>query len=212
MPAIWEDIQAAEEEGIVIDCLTQPVAFHGDDRVQTVECQKMSLGEYDASCRRKPCQIEDAGFVIKADTVIESIGQFPKSDQLLRSGVPTQDNGRLTADPYTLQTELRGVFAGGDAVTGPLTVVDAVAAGQRAACSIRHYLNKEALSPILDRKTPERYHVPFAPDEEPREQPKVQIKEREPAERIKGFEEVVFTYSLQEAQDEAGRCLRCDGR
>jgi NADH-quinone oxidoreductase subunit F len=212
MPAIWEDIQDAEEEGIVIDCLTQPIAFRGNGRVQEVECQKMGLGDFDASCRRKPYQKEEAPFVLEADTVIESIGQFPQSQNLLQSGLQAQKDGRLKADPYTLQTDRDGVFAGGDAVTGPRTVVEAVAAGQRAAYSIRQYLNGEDPDPVMDRQDPARYHVPFTIDEEPVEKHQVPVKKKMPDTRIQGFEEVVYTYFQEDAQEEAGRCLRCDGR
>lgn len=210
MPAIWEDIEAAEQEGVCIDCLSQPVRILGNEKVQKVECRRMELGEFDASCRRRPCQLEDAGFTIEADTVIESIGQVPESETLIQSGIQAQRDGRLKVDPYTLSTDRQGVFGGGDAVTGPLTVVDAVAAGQRAACSIRQYLDGETIDPILDRTEPERYQVPFASEEEPQEKARIQVKESEPNLRIKGFEEVLYTYSQEEAREEAGRCLRCD--
>lgn len=211
MPAILEDIKAAEEEGVCIDCLSQPVRILGNKRVQKIECQKMELGDFDASCRKKPCQLEETDFTLEADTVIESIGQVPESRTLVQSGIKAQRDGRLEVDPYTLKTDRDGVFGGGDAVTGPLTVVDAVAAGQRAAFSIRQYIDGEALDPVLARKDPERYIVPLAPEIEPQEKAKIQVKENDPGLRVKNFEEILYTYSQEEAQEEAGRCLRCDG-
>lgn len=207
MPAIKEEIEAAEAEGIAVDCLTQPVRILGDEKVENLECRKMGLGEFDASCRRKPYPVEDQSFEIKADTIIESIGQFPEIESL---EVQAQENGRLKVDPYTLSTNLEGVFGGGDAVTGPLTVVEAVAAGQRAAYSIREYLDGEYIDPVCPREQPERYHVPFASDEEPQEKSRVQAREQDPVSRIKNFQEIIYTYSAQEACEEAGRCLRCD--
>ncbi len=210
MPAIEEEIEAAEAEGVEIHCLSQPIKIVGKQRVEQLVCHKMTLGEFDASCRRRPCELEDTEFTLEAHTVIESIGQVPQIGHLTQSGVQAEKNGCLRVDPYTLKTDREGVFSGGDAVTGPLTVSEAVAAGQRAACSIRQYLEGEPISPILERPTPEKYQVPFASEEEPQEKARVPVAVKGPNSRIKGFEEIICTYSDEQAREEAGRCLRCD--
>jgi len=125
--------------------------------------------------------------------------------------VRTTRGGKLDVDSLSLATDREGVFGGGDAVTGPLTVVDAMAHGQRAACSIRRYLDGESLQRIPTRVDPEKYHVPFAPEEEEyEEKPRMRLKEADVSVRTSTFEETLKTYSKEEAMEEAGRCLRCD--
>ena len=210
MPAIVEDIEAAEQEGIKIDCLSVPVEIVGNGRVSKVKCARMELREFDRSGRRKPYEIEGSEHTIEADAVIESIGQFPESDFLGESKIELARNRTIVADPRTLATSREGVFAGGDAVSGPLTVIDAVAAGQRAASSIKRYLKGEPLDPIPGRKDPERYQIPLALEEEPQEKPRVNIRESDAKTRTTDFRETMFNYSKEEALEEAGRCLRCD--
>lgn len=110
-----------------------------------------------------------------------------------------------------LATDREGVFGGGDAVAGPLTVVDAMAHGQKAACSIRRYLDGESLEMVPTRVDPEKYHIPYAPEEEEyEEKPRVRLTEADLDVRTSTFEETLKTYSKEEAMQEAGRCLRCD--
>lgn len=114
-------------------------------------------------------------------------------------------------DSLSLATDREGVFGGGDAVTGPLTVVDAMAHGQRAACSIKRYLYGESLETVPTRVDPEKYHIPLAPEEEEyEEKPRVRLKEADLNVRTSTFEGTLKTYSKEEAMEEAGRCLRCD--
>jgi NADPH-dependent glutamate synthase beta subunit-like oxidoreductase len=208
MPAISEDIEAAEKEGVHIDCLSVPVEIIGNGRVQKIKCRRMALEEFDASCRRVPCDLKDSEYIIQADSVIESIGQFPETEFL---SVRTTRGGKLDVNSLSLATDREGVFGGGDAVTGPLTVVDAMAHGQRAACSIRRYLDGESLETVPTRVDPEKYHIPFAPEEEEyEEKPRVRVKEADLNVRTSTFEETLKTYSKEEAMQEAGRCLRCD--
>ena len=210
MPAIAEDIEAVEHEDIKIDCLSIPVEIMGNGKVSKVKCVKMELREFDRSGRRKPYEVEGSEYVIEADAIIESIGQFPESDFLDGSRIKLARNRTVVADSRTLATNMEGVFAGGDALSGPLTVVDAIAAGQRAASSIKRYLRGEVLGAIPERKDPERYHTPFALEEEPQEKPRVKIKESDARTRTTSFQETMFNYSKEKALEEAGRCLRCD--
>ncbi len=208
MPAIFEDIESAEKEGVKIDCLNAPVEIIGNGRVEKIKCRCMALGEFDASCRRIACDLQDSEFTLDADSIIESIGQFPETEFL---SVQTTQAGKLDVNPLTLATDREGVFGGGDAVTGPLTVSDAMAHGQKAAGSIKRYLDGESLDAVPVRDDPEKYHVPFAPEgEEYEEKPRVQVKEADVNMKSSTFEETLKTYSKEEAMQEAGRCLRCD--
>ena len=208
MPAIPEDIEAAEKEGVHIDCLSVPVEIIGNGRVQKIRCRRMELEEFDASCRRIPCDLKDSEYIIQADSLIESIGQFPETEFL---SVRTTRGGKLDVDSLSLATDREGVFGGGDAVTEPLTVVEAMAHGQRAACSIRRYLDGESLETVPTRVDPEKYHIPLAPEEEEyEEKPRVRLKEADLNVKTRTFEETLKTYSKEEAMQEAGRCLRCD--
>lgn len=208
MPAIPEDIEAAEKEGVNIDCLSVPVEIIGNGHVEKIRCRRMALAEFDATCRRIPCDLKDSEYIIEADSLIESIGQFPETEFL---SVRTTRGGKLDVNSLSLATDREGVFGGGDAVTGPLTVVDAMAHGQRAACSIRRYLDGESLDTVPARADPEKYHIPFAPEEEEyEEKPRVRLKEADLKVRTSTFEETLKTYSKEEAMQEAERCLRCD--
>ena len=208
MPAIPEDIEAAEKEGVHIDCLSVPVEIIGNGRVQKIKCRRMELKEFDASCRRIPCDLKDSEYIIEADSLIESIGQFPKTEFL---SVRTTRGGKLDVNSLSLATDREGVFGGGDAVAGPLTVVDAMAHGQKAACSIRRYLDGKSLETVPTRVDSEKYHIPFAPEEEEyEEKPRVRLTEADLDVRTSTFEETLKTYSKEEAMQEAGRCLRCD--
>ena len=210
MPAIEEDIEAAEQEGIKLDCLSIPIGIMGDGKVSKVKCARMELREFDRSGRKKPYKIEGAEYVIEADAVIESIGQFPESDFLNDGKIKLAKNRTIVVDQRTLATNMEGIFAGGDAVSGPLTVIDAVAAGQRAVSSIKRYLRGETLGPIPEREAHERYQIPFASDEDPQEKPRVKIKESDVEIRTANFQETTSNYSKEEAMEEAERCLRCD--
>ncbi|MBN2502866.1 MAG: NAD(P)-dependent oxidoreductase [Anaerolineales bacterium] len=145
MPGSKKDRQLAKEEGAQYQFLTQPIAFHAgaDGRLEKVECIRMELGEPDESGRRRPVPVEDSNFFVEADTAIMALGYWP--DETIGKSTPnleTHDWGLITADPTTGSTSRPGVFAGGDAVTGPDLVVTAQAAGRRAAESIHTYLMK----------------------------------------------------------------------
>lgn len=147
MPGSYKDRELAREEGATYKFLTQPVRFvEGENgRVGGVECIQMELGEPDASGRRRPVPVEGSEFIIEADTVVKGIGYWP--DPTIGKTTPDLETykwGLIVADPKTGATSRPGVFAGGDAVTGPDLVVTAVAAGRRAAQGIHEYLMQEA--------------------------------------------------------------------
>ena len=118
----------------------------------------------------------------------------------------------MVADKRTLATGQKGVFVGGDAATGPWTVIEAVASGQRAASSIKRYLTGKELGPRVDRKDAETYKYSMVPptDEETKERARIGIAELRPADRKTSFKEVCVNYTAKEAKEECSRCLRCD--
>ena len=142
LPARKEEVEHAQEEGIIFDLLCNPVKVHGNDEgwIQQVECVRMKLGEPDASGRRRPVEIADSNFCIDADCMIMAIGTSP--NPLIRkttSGIETNARGCLIVDENE-KTTREGVYAGGDAVTGAATVISAMGAGKKAAKSIHEYI------------------------------------------------------------------------
>ncbi len=144
LPARKDEVEHAQEEGIIFDLLNNPVKVIGDDQgwVSHVECIKMELGEPDASGRRRPIPVEGSEFQIEADCMIMAIGTSP--NPLIRSttpGLEVNRRGCLVVDENEMTTK-DGVYAGGDPVTGAATVISAMGAGKKAASSIDEYLTK----------------------------------------------------------------------
>jgi len=149
LPARHEEAEHAEEEGIEFHLLTNPTRILADENswVTGIECIKMVLGEPDASGRRSPVPVEGSEFVMEVDTVIMAIGTSP--NPLVSRSTPGLEVGRrgtLEADPKTGQTTKEGVFAGGDAVTGAATVIEAMGAGKRSAVAIDEYVRAMVLA------------------------------------------------------------------
>jgi glutamate synthase (NADPH/NADH) small chain len=145
LPARHEEVENAEEEGIIFKLLTNPTRIIGNDQgeVAAIECIRMELGEPDAGGRRKPIPIPGSEFQFEADNVIVAIGQGP-NPILLRNtpGLKLNKRGYIEADPETLETSMPGVFAGGDIVTGAATVIAAMGAGKKAARQMVEYCRK----------------------------------------------------------------------
>ncbi len=213
MPAIVEEIRAAEEEGIHIHCLAAPAKVLGKGgKVAGIECVRMELKEFDKSGRKTPYQINGSEYVMDVDTVIKATGQRPDTSFLRGDGIGVSKGGTILADPRTLATSHKGMFAGGDAVTGAATVIEAIAAGQRAASSIRRYLRGEELTPLVERNGHEPIVIPSVPptEEELKERSRTPITEVHGLNRKTSFKETVLPYGSKEARGEASRCLRCD--
>ena len=143
MPARLEEIENAEEEGVEFRLLTNPVRLEGDENgnLTTMICQKMSLGEPDASGRRRPVPIPGSEEALPVDTVIVAVGQGPNPILLQgTTGLNLNKRGYIEVDPETMMTSIPGVFAGGDIVTGAATVIAAMGAGKKAARAIDQYL------------------------------------------------------------------------
>jgi glutamate synthase (NADPH/NADH) small chain len=144
-PARDEEIEHAKEEGVQFDFLVSPVRFLGQDGwVNTIELLKMELGDPDESGRRRPVPIEGSEFIKDFDTVVIAIGQTPNKIFYQNvKGLEVQPWGGIVVDENQ-QTSIRGLFAGGDAVTGAATVILAMGAGRKAAQSIHEYLQSSS--------------------------------------------------------------------
>ena len=128
------------------------------------------------------------------------------------NGLTIDRSERIMADQRTLATGVKGVFAGGDAITGPATVIEAIAAGQRAASSIRDYLQGKTLSTLVHRNGYKQVPVSFTPPtkEETSAKPRVLVSQIPISDRRTSFEEVAVGYNPRDARIESSRCLRCD--
>ncbi|RJS77674.1 FAD-binding protein [Candidatus Bathyarchaeota archaeon] len=140
MPANPWEVKEAEEAGVKIEFLVAPKKILGENgKVSAIECIHMELGEPDETGRRKPIPVEGSEFKREADKVILAIGETPDIGFLPKE-IELNENGTVCVNPVTMETSLKGVFAGGDVVSGPATVIEAIAAGKRAAESIKKYL------------------------------------------------------------------------
>ncbi len=208
MPASPWEVEDAEEEGVQFHFLANPVRILGEQgRVVGVECVRMELGEPDASGRRRPIPIAGSEFTLEADVIIPAIGQMPDLGFVAGGELSITRRGTLVAHPDTLVTELPGVFAGGDAVSGPATAIEAIAAGSQAARNIHRYLQGEEL-------VGPREGLPVVPFEEVdlrRAQRAARaVMPKLPAEsRTADFAEVELGFDREQAVAEALRCLNC---
>ena len=215
MPAFAEEIEAALAEGIKLEILATPTKILTDrGKLAGVECLRNELGEFDASGRRRPVPKPGTEFYTPLDTLIIAISEAPDIDSISPSGEPCLNitqNGTVEANPDTLACSRPGVFAGGDVVTGPNTVVDAIAAGKRAAIMISRHLHQEALQQPAQVKLPSHYLPPCRlTDEELKSVKRAGELTLDPRKRRKHFDEVAQGLSAEQAQLEARRCLRCD--
>lgn len=213
MPAFEEEVDDLIDEGIGIHFLTSPKRILVTDKgVSGLECIRMELGEVDKSGRRRPVPIEGSEFVIELDSLIIAIGEQP--DPTIFQGleaIKVADWGAVLTQPETLQTDIEGVFAGGDAVTGPATVIQAISAGKLAAEMIDKYLKGESLAREYSLLRPSRYIAPVILEvEDADEVSRVEPTQLPVQQRVHSFNEVVSTLSHSQAINEARRCLRCD--
>jgi NADPH-dependent glutamate synthase beta subunit-like oxidoreductase len=210
MPAIPTEIEEAEAEGVKIFYLVSPVRILGEKgHVTGMECLRMKLGEPDASGRRRPIPIKGTEFIITADTIISAISQRPDLSFLSEEhGFTITRWNTFEVDPETLQTNKKGVFAGGDAVTGPATVIEAIAAGKKGAEMIDRYLRGVKLKNGKMKRTRKvRLTIEEVKSFEKRlrqRMPKLTLEARE-----RNFHEVELGFDEETAVKEARRCLRC---
>jgi NADH-quinone oxidoreductase subunit F len=208
MPAYAEEIEAAIEEGIRIETLVAPVSVKSaDGQLRGLEFQRNELGDRDESGRARPVPIPGSEFVAELDTVIVAISEEPEGAPL--DGLKRKAWGGLTIHPESTATSEAGIFGGGDVVTGPSTVIAAVAAGKHAALMIDRYLTGRQLKVLPKVQLPTTYIPPVSGEEEGPEG-RIHLDHLPVSARGKNFLEVDLCIPEDRALCEARRCLRCD--
>jgi formate dehydrogenase major subunit len=213
MPAAAYEVDEAAHEGVELVFLSAPSKITREGKKLTLHCIKMALGEPDRSGRRRPVPVEGSDFTIVADAIVGAIGQSTNT-RFLYNDLPVQLNkwGDIQVNGKTLESSVEKVFAGGDCVTGPATVIQAVAAGRAAAESIDRFLSAGYVSEGTDSYSCSRGRLEELPRYEFEELPK-SVRAPMPAlpaaERVKSFVEVEQGIDTEAARAEAGRCLEC---
>ncbi len=216
MPANKVEIEEAEEEGVQFHFLCNPTKIIAKDgKVVAVELIKMKLGEPDESGRRRPIPIPGSEFVLETDILVPAIGQAIIPDFIKGfEGIKLGRGNRILVDPYTFETEAKGVFAAGDCVTGPNVLVRAAGTGRKAAEKIDQYLrgvgpvptDEDRFDYIFNKlgvfKKDERVSVPPT-------KPRHKMEVLPPEVRKHTFDEIEQGYKPEVAIEEASRCLRC---
>ncbi len=208
MPAYYEEVEEAREENIRFHFLAAPsrILDDGNGGIRAVELIRMELSEPDSSGRRRPIPVTGSEYEMEVDTIVSAIGQSVSSE--FGAGdlsLNVTRRNTLSVDPVTLQSDVPWIFAGGDMVTGPSTVIEAIAAGKQAAESIGRMIRNEDLT--LGR---EQEPVVARPDSAGAEKrPRAHVQRRDPVERVRDFSEVTFGLTPEEAKAEAERCLSC---
>ena len=213
MPAWDEEIDAALEEGVLLETLAAPVKVEQAGDRLALTCVRMELGEPDASGRRRPVPIEGSEYTVEVDDIIAAIGQ--NVDASMAPGLALTRWRSIEADEQTGRTSVEGVFAGGDCVTGADIAVEAVAAGRRAAFAIRQYVTGE---PVVG--DPQGYchsmgeldDIAEAVTEPFEKAARTPMPHLDPKARAKTFDEVETGFAEEQARAEAARCMECGCR
>jgi NADPH-dependent glutamate synthase beta subunit-like oxidoreductase/Pyruvate/2-oxoacid:ferredoxin oxidoreductase delta subunit len=212
MPALPEEIEEAEAEGVPIEFLVSPVRILGNEqnRVAALECVRMKLGEPDHSGRRRPVPIADSEFTLELDMVVPAIGQSPDLSWLGEGHrLAITREGTFNIDRVSYMTNRPGVFAAGDAITQPVSVIDAIGSAKQAAAAIDAYLRgvevEEVAVSAREMPIAQRQLAPEELAPKPRH-PSTTIPM---ARRMHSYAEVELGYDAETAIAEAQRCLMC---
>jgi NADH-quinone oxidoreductase subunit F len=212
MPAFAEEVEAAIQEGVRIEPFVSPLRIVSQEgRAGGLVCLKTRPGEREMSGRRKPVLVPGSEHTVPLDTLIIAVGEVPERKGLSSPQIEMTEQGTIRVDPVTLETGRPGVFAGGDVATGPNTVVEAIAAGKRAALMIDRYLRGGKMKQPGNLQVPRIFLEPLSsatPD--PLQSRRVKIPLLPAESRVQSFAEVEKCLSAEEAGMEAKRCLRCD--
>ncbi len=208
MPAWAEEIDAAIEEKIELHTLTNPKEIIAEEgKVKAVKCVRMKLGSFDETGRRTPVETDDE-LILASDQIIIAAGQTLDTEAILE-GTPLKISGKaqIWCDPRTGQTSEPWIFAGGDSTTGPSSVIEAVAGGERAAVGIDEYLTGDK----HDFWRKEKYNDTFFdPEADPAKYPRAHMVMLPSERRMHNFDEVEQVWPEGEAIRQSRRCLRCD--
>ncbi|MHB1415167.1 MAG: FAD-dependent oxidoreductase [Chloroflexota bacterium] len=204
MPASDEEIEGALSEGVKTEFLAMPTRITQDKGGLAITCQRMELGKKDASGRARVSPVPGSEFTLRCDSALVAVGQTPDIGPAF--GVGAAQNGLVLVDKDTLATSQRGVFAAGDIVSGPTSIIEAIAQGRKAATAIDRYLGgsgriEEATAngavAVRSEPAPKGTARPYAG--------RIDL-----GERLGTFATVEVGYAVSAARREAGRCLNCD--
>ena len=207
MPLCRAELEEAEKEGVKVRYLAAPTQFLCDEKrnIEKVCCIEMQLAELDESGRRRPIPVEHSEFEVNADTVISAIGYIPEEELLKKNRIVISDKGRVAVNE-TGATNIKGVFACGDVVSGPSNLTGAIASGKRAAKAVHCYfrsLSEESetyyASGILNENL-----VKLINKQNRQKMPTLPVEKR-----TNSFEEVELGFNWEQAREEAQRCLKC---
>ena len=212
MTATDEEITEAENEGVRFWFMVVPTKILGEGgKAAQMLCAQLRPGEFDSSGRRRPVPVEGQEFTVDIDSVIVAVGQTTDLSFFTNEGeVSTTKFGTIIVDEDTMETSKTGVFAGGDVIRGPATVVEAIADGIKAASAIDKFLGGSGKLVEVTRKKARIDEIPFDLEAEIVEQRRVEAPLLPPEERVLGFREVEQGYTLNDVIEEAKRCLHCD--
>jgi NADH-quinone oxidoreductase subunit F len=210
-----EGIDRAIQEGIKVKYLTSPVRIlSSNGKIEGLECVKMKLGEFDKTGKRRVIPIEDSNFIIECDMIINATGQ--SSDfSFLEGLIETTPKGTIKVNPQTLKTNIPKVYAGGDCVTGPNTVIDAIASGYKAGVSIDKDLSggiETMPRTIKKREFPPVSRGISGERKKGLKRQRLEMPTISNKEGIKSFDEIELGFTKEMAIKEAQRCLRCHER
>jgi len=209
MPAYAEEIEEAQQEGVGLTLLTAPVEIVAKNNAVTgVKCRPMHLGEFDSSGRRRPEADQGNDYVLEADQVISAIGQKVNSAEVFNGiRLEVTKSGTISADHANGRTSVSWVFSGGDAVSGPSSVVEAIAAGERAAVGIDAMFTGEEHA---FWRAGQEIRTSFDPDADPVPYQREKMPLISVDRRRNNFDEVELSWTEGETVRQAKRCLRCD--
>jgi len=207
MPALPEEKVHAAEEGVRIYDYIAPLEIIADEqgRMEGVWCIRMAKGEFDNTARRKPVPIEGSEFKMEADTLLIAIGAQGEVEGF--EGIDFTRWKTFRVNPDTLETSIKGVFAGGDCIRGPDTVIQSIADGRKAALSIDKYLGGDQEEKETAQQARKRQI--YAPVIE-QERKRLRVPVLDPQVRKMNFDEIELPFDEEACRQEALRCLRCD--
>ncbi len=209
MPANPEEVEEAEDEGVSIEFLTAPIKITKEETGLNITCIKMVLGEPDRTGRRRPVPIEGSEFTELYHSIILAIGQAPEVP--CSWGLEVEKDGTIRTNPDTLETSKKGIFAGGDVVKGPASVIEAIAHGRQGAIQIDKYLGGDGIiDEVLVDKEISSCQIGRIDDFCRKE--RIQLSHLNRELRVKSFSEVQIGYKDNDSRYEGSRCLKCDLR
>ncbi len=203
MPAFREEIEAALDEGVKIEFQTIPLKIEKDGQIRVKFIKMRMSSEMDESGRRIALPIDGSEYWLLFDDVISAVGEVPDIPKGMKD---LEEDGKIWINRETGMTKKKGVFAGGDVVTGPRTVVEAVKAGKKAALSIDRFLGGNGDFKCTKTTSYFKTHWQF------NKGGRIYPKTLNLNDRLKGHQEVISVFTKGEAQKEASRCLRCSFR